>query len=372
MQDGVLAVVLTALAFVPWLKHYGVLIGELSLRPLDAPGVVLAMAQSLALALRRRRPAWCFAVVAGAFSADQVLGYPATLASLGLLIALYSAGAHQDRFRRGLTIAWTVVYTGLSVGLHAEGSSESAFGYVSFFLLLLLFLGAGVWMRAGRAGEAERQRRGAASAAADERARIARELHDVVTHHVTAMVVQADAAQFLLQGEPGPVAGGLTAISGTGRRALGELRDLLGVLDDTRGDGEASGGRTPDLGGLRDLVAHTRTAGQPVELAEEGEKQPMARGVELAAFRVVQEGLTNAVKYASGNRTLVHVRYGRDEIGIEVTTEGPSVAAVGSGSGRGLAGLRERVSLSGGELQAGGRPDGGFTLRARLPLGSGE
>lgn len=242
---------------------------------------------------------------------------------------------------------------------------------MSFFLVLLLFWGAGAWVRARQAEEAERRRRGAESAVADERARIARELHDVVTHHVTAMVVQADAAQFLLQGAPDRAADGLTAISGTGRRALGELRYLLGVLD-TQGDDETTGGQAPDLGRLGDLVAHTRKAGQPVELAQVGERRPMARAVELAAYRVVQEGLTNAVKYAAGNRTLVRVRYGGDDMDIEVITEGPSVAAVGSGSGRGLAGLRERVSLSGGEFTAAGRPDGGFTLQARLPLRSGE
>src|SRR5262249_7357073 len=149
----------------------------------------------------------------------------------------------------------------------------------------------------------------------------------------------------------------LAAIGDTGRQALAELRVLLGVLDD---------GTPPQLG---DLVERTRSAGQPVELAEEGEPQPVPGAVELAAYRVVQEALTNALKHAPGRRTVVRVHYSPTQIDIDVTNEGPSGAASLDGGGRGLAGIRERVGVFGGDLSAGRRPDGGFTVRARIPVG---
>ncbi|WPB88600.1 sensor histidine kinase [Streptomyces malaysiensis] len=226
----------------------------------------------------------------------------------------------------------------------------------------------GGYVRARRADEAERRPLAALAATAAERSRIARELHDVVTHHVTAMVVQADAAQFLTE-SPGRVTEGLTAISGTGRQALGELRHLLGVLEAT---GEsAPTRRTPALGTIEELVARTRLGGQPVELIEQGERPPMAAGAELAAHRVVQESLTNAVKHAAGHATEVWLRYHRDGVDLDVTTDGPSRVAHAP-DGRGLNGLRERVGLVGGELEAGARPGGGFSVSARIPAGSGS
>lgn len=364
-RDGILAVVATAIAFIPGLQPYGVLLGKLPERPFDNLALVLALAQSLPLVLRRRLPALYIAIVAGAFSADKILAYPSTFASVGLLPALYSAGAHQERFRRTLAVAATATYVGVAIVLHAKGSPATLFDFVSFYVVLLTFWGAGMWMRARQAREAAKRRREAESAVVEERARIARELHDVVTHHVTAMVVQADAAQFVLGTAPERAAAGLTAISGTGRSALAELRYLLGALN---GPGDAANAeRTPDLGTLQDLVDRTRLAGQPVELIWEGEKPPMGRGVELAAYRVVQEGLTNAVKYASGQPTTVHVGCTGAGVEIDVTTAWSATSTAAVHGGRGLAGLRERVRLFGGELSAGGQPGGAFTLRAGLP-----
>jgi signal transduction histidine kinase len=204
---------------------------------------------------------------------------------------------------------------------------------------------------------------------AAERARIARELHDVVTHHVTAMVVQADATQFVLETAPGRAADGLDAISGTGRRALAELRHLLGVLESPgdRRDGAPGASRVPVTGSLSDLVTEISSAGHPAELIEKGQPEPMAAGTRLAVYRVVQEGLTNSMKHAPGQPVVAQVRYGDDEITIEVRNDGPVVGAGAFTAGRGLTGLRERVSHCGGELLATGRPDGGFTLGARMP-----
>lgn len=372
-KDGVLALVLTVLAFVPTLSQIGAQIGDLSDRPSSPLTVGLTLAQTLPLAVRTRRPAPCLAVVGGAFAVHQALGGPATFGSVGLYAALYSAGAHQVSFRRALAAVAGAGYAVLAVVLHRLGSPERIPDYLAFFLVL-----AGVWLVGGgvrrwRAEESERRRLAAEVAAADERARIARELHDVVTHHVTAMVVQADAAQFLLTSAPERAGDGLTAVSDTGRRALTELRYLLGVLEAT--GQSASVDRAPTPGRVGDLVAQARMSGQPVEFTERGEWRAQGVDVELAVYRVVQEGLTNAMKHAAGQRTQVLVQYGDEHIEIEVATEGsaPSSAAVpaargaGRAGGRGLTGLRERVRMLDGELVAGPRPDGGFRVRAVIP-----
>lgn len=362
LWDGGLAVALTVAALVPQLQGDGFHVSELPVRQTDTLAVALTVGQCLPLAVRRW-PALCLAIAAGCFAAEQALAYPVNLASGGLFVALYRAGAYLGRFRRVVAAAASGAYLAFCVVLHQLGSPERPFDYLSIYLLLAACWGAGAWVRSRQAGEAERHRRGTRAAIVEERARIARELHDVVTHHVTAMVVQADAAQYLVSTEPDRAAGNLAAISGTGRLALAELRDLLGVLD--------AGGDTvalaPVLGQLHELVAQVRRTGQPVTLEEDGEPVSLAVGVELAAYRVVQEALTNAVKHAPGRRTTVRIRYG-DEVDIDVTTDGPVIAAGDFAAGRGLTGLRERVRTCGGELTAGGRPGGGFTVRARMPV----
>ncbi|WP_338677757.1 histidine kinase [Streptomyces sp. SCSIO 30461] len=375
-KDGVLALALALLAFVSALSNLGAQIGDLPQRPADAVGVLLILAQTLPLAFRRRWPAATLAVVAGAFATHQALGYATTFASLGLYAALYSAGAHQIRFRPALVAAASAGYAALAVVLHHLGSPQGVTVFSTFYLTLAAVWLVGSTVRMRRAEEAKRRRLAAEVATAAERARIARELHDVVTHHVTAMVVQADAAQFLLTSAPDRAGEGLVAVSDTGRRALTELRYLLGVLEAT-GDSPSTGStrdadRVPTLGRLGDLVAQARRSGQHVEFAEEGERRPQAVDVELAAYRVVQEALTNAMKYAAGQPTRVRVRYGEERIELTVTTAGSdsppaAVREPATGGGRGLAGLRARVRMLDGDLEAGPRPDGGFEVRASIP-----
>ncbi|MFE5239084.1 MULTISPECIES: sensor histidine kinase [unclassified Streptomyces] len=382
VKDGGLALVLTVLAFVPTLSQIGAQIGELPDRPPSPLSIGLTLAQTLPLAVRTRRPAACLAVVGCAFAVHQALGCPATFGSVGLYAALYSAGAHQDSFRRALAAAAGAGYAVLAVVLHRLGSPERLPDYLAFSLFL-----AGVWLvgngvRKRRAEEAERRRLAAEVAADAERARIARELHDVVTHHVTAMVVQADAAQFLLTSAPERAGEGLAAVSDTGRRALTELRHLLGVLEATGQSASASesADRAPTLGKVADLVARARMSGQPVEFTERGGRRTRSVDVELAAYRVVQEALTNAMKHAAGQRTQVLVRHGDERIEIEVATEGPASSPATAptarhearGGGRGLTGLRERVRMLDGELVAGPRPDGGFHVRAVIPAQSAQ
>ena len=384
-EDGVLAAVLAVLAFVPALSKLGAQLGDLPGRPADALSVVLALAQTLPLAARRRFPAAVLAVIGAAFAVDQARGYPTTFASLGLYLALYSAGAHQERLRRIAAAAASAGYAVLALVLHHLGSPLEFGDYFAFYLATAAAWLAGGVMRRLREQQAERRRLAAEAATAAERARIARELHDVVTHHVTAMVVQADAAQFLLVSDPQRATAGLTSVSDTGRRALTELRYLLGVLEATGDKATADPARpdrapAPAPGAITDLVEQARAAGQPVELIEAGERRPRPAAVELAAYRVVQEALTNAMKHAAGARTHVLVNQHPRHIEVEVTTgesanEGPAASASGprapglSAGGRGLAGLRERVRVLDGELEAGPRPDGGFTVRASIPSG---
>ncbi|CAL9439846.1 MULTISPECIES: sensor histidine kinase [unclassified Streptomyces] len=374
LKDGVLALTLTLLSFVPTLSAVGAQIGDLPERPADALGVGLVLAQTLPLAVRRRWPAAALAVVAGAFAAHQALGFATTFASMGLYLALYSAGAHQVRFRRGLAAVASAGYAVLAVVLDRLGSPQSLPDYLAFWLVLAAVRTVGSTVRGRRKGEAERRRLAAEAATAAERARIARELHDVVTHHVTAMVVQADAAQFLLTSAPDRAGESLTAVSDTGRRALTELRYLLGVLEATGESASADlarADRAPAPGRVGDLVEQARRSGQPVEFGEEGERRPRSVDVELAAYRVVQEALTNAMKYAAGRPTRVLLRHGDQHIGIQVTTDGPVAGPVtrapGPAGGRGLAGLRARVRMLDGELEAGPRPEGGFEVRATIP-----
>ena len=397
VADGALAVALTALAFVPTLSTIAPQIGDLTpVRSVDALGTALVAAQALPLVLRRRSPAVCLALIGIAFAAHQALAYPQTFAGLGLYLALYAAGAHQARHRARLGAAATAVYIALAFVLHALGSPQRVPDFLAFYLALVVIWAAGVGMRRWRAEEVERRRLAAEVAAADERVRIARELHDVVTHHVTAVVVQADAAQFLLTAAPDRAAVSLEAISDTGRQALTELRSLLGVLEAT-GTPAAEAGREPAPGRIGDLVERARTSGQPVSWTEEGEPKTLAAEAQLAAYRVVQESLTNAMKHAPGRPTEVRLRHGDDAIEIVVTTGGSDdslrmplqapAPAPGNAprqlpssdtaprrplptSGRGLQGLRERLRTLDGELTAGPDSGGGFEVRAVIPCRS--
>ncbi|MEU7834698.1 MULTISPECIES: histidine kinase [unclassified Nonomuraea] len=365
VRDSPLALLLAVASFLPGLQSAGTQVGDMPLRPYDALAVVAVALQSLPLAVRRRWPAVCLILVSLGFALDQLRGYHA-LAGTGLPIALMSAGAHLERHRRVIVVLLSVAYVPLAVALDRPGGPERPEGFVLFYLALVLAWGMGAWLRSTRAAEAELRRHVAEATRTAERTRIARELHDVVTHHVTAMVVQSEAARYLTA-VPDRLDETLSAVTDTGRRAIADLRHLLDLLN----PGHDTDVRTPSVGELHTLVEQTRQAGQPVEFTEEGRPAESAGSAEFVTYRVVQEALTNALKYAHGSRTVVRVRYGRKEISVEVTTDG-SGARRGSpgGSGRGLAGLRERVDALGGEFSADRPTGGGFVVRARVPAGS--
>ncbi|MCA2223338.1 sensor histidine kinase [Nonomuraea aurantiaca] len=365
VRDSPLALLLAVTSFLPALQSAGTQVGDVPLRPFDALAVVAVALQSLPLAVRRRWPAVCLVLVSLGFALDQLRGYHAP-AGTGLPIALMSAGAHLERHRRVLAALLSVAYVPLAVALDRPGGTERPEGFVLFYLTLVLAWGAGAWLRSSRAAEAELRRHVAEATRAAERTRIARELHDVVTHHVTAMVVQAEAARYLTA-VPDRLDATLSAVTDTGRRAIADLRHLLDLLN----PGHDTDVRTPSVVELHTLVEQTRQAGQPVEFTEEGRPAESAGSAEFVTYRVVQEALTNALKYAHGSRTVVRVRYGQKEISVEVSTDGSgSRSGSPGGSGRGLAGLRERVDALGGEFSTDRSAGGGFVVRARVPAGS--
>ncbi|WP_396448092.1 sensor histidine kinase [Actinomadura sp.] len=365
VRDLPFALLLAAGSLIPALHDLGTQVGGMPDRPYDALAVAAIVLQSLPLVVRRRWPAVCLVLVSAGFALDQLRGYH-TFAGTGMAIAVLSAGAHLDRFRRTAMAVLTAAYAALAVGLERLGATERPDEFVTFYLAVCVVWGLGAYLRSTRAAEAERRRRVAETTRAAERTRIARELHDVVTHHVTAMVVQAEAARYLTAA-PDRLEETLAAVSATGRRAISDLRHLLDVLKPDHDTEDAA----LTTGDLSSLVERTRKAGQPVEFTEEGTRAESAGSAEFVAYRVVQEALTNALKYAHGSRTEVRVRYGEKEICVEVGNDGTgSRSGSPGGSGRGLAGLRDRVDALGGGFSADPRPDGGFVVRARIPAGN--
>jgi signal transduction histidine kinase len=221
-----------------------------------------------------------------------------------------------------------------------------------------------------RAARAEREREERAQrAVTEERARIARELHDVVGHSVSVMTVQASAVRRLLRPDQQRERDALLVVEQTGREALAEMRRMVGVL--RRPEEAPALAPQPSLEHLDRLIAQAREAGLPVDLEVEGEPVQLPAGLDLTAYRLVQEGLTNALKHAQAERAHVLVRYGDHDIEVTVSDDGLGGGGEdGDAGGHGLVGMRERVSVYGGELEAGPRPDGGYRLRARLPVTS--
>jgi signal transduction histidine kinase len=214
-------------------------------------------------------------------------------------------------------------------------------------------------------GEREASNR---AAVAEERARIARELHDVVAHAVAVMIVQTEAARRLLTRDPVEAAGALRTVSATGAGALDELQHLLKIL--AARDGEpAELEPAPGLAALDPLLARIRATGTRVDFRQSGERRALPRGLDLTAYRIVQEALTNVLKHGAGAGAEVHLDYRPDHVLIEILDDGQATSVLPGTRGRGLLGMRERVATYGGDLDAGPRPGGGYAVRARLRLG---
>jgi signal transduction histidine kinase len=323
---------------------------------------------------RRRAPlAAGLAYGAAAIAMTATLEYASDLTAVlvGLLVISYSVGAHA-RLRPAVTFAAAAggIVAAVDALSHQFDVGDIAFPYG--LALCAWLVGRAVRARTRLARElAEKALRleherefHAALAARDERGRIARELHDVVAHSMTVMVIQAGAARRVLA-DPARSAEALATVERVGREALEELRRLLGVLGE-REEAVALAPQ-PGLDEMEALIGRARDAGLRVDLRVEGEPASLPSGIDLAAYRVVQEALTNAIKHAGPARAHVVIRYGGTDLELEVTDDGTGCREAG-GSGHGLVGMRERVALYGGELEAGTRAEGGFAIRARIPL----
>ena len=330
---------------------------------------------ALALAFRRVAPLLTVAAVLGAIAAESLLGVSLQRPDAPLLMALvavYTAGAYLSLRDAVAGLALAIAGVGASyAGSSTNGHSD--FAFTSVVVTAGWLVGRGMHGRVSQTAalaertqrleqEAEAER---AAAIVEERRRIARDLHDVIAHSVSVMVVQAGAAEDLFERDPAGVLEPIRAVQETGRGALVEISRLLGLL---REDGAELGlAPQPRLDELPELVEQTQAAGLPVELRIEGTPHPLPLGVDLSVYRIAQEALTNVRKHSAGARAEVVLRYGADAVELLVENDG-GTATNGHRGGHGLIGMRERVAVFGGTLDAGPQPNGGFRVSARLPL----
>jgi signal transduction histidine kinase len=367
--DRVLTAVLTAVSLaglwlVSWSKtaHY---------RAPDAGGVLLTLAIVVPLLWRRQRPGLVLLVSGTALLGYDAAGYPSGLAWLACYWAVYSCAV----YRRRRDAFWPLVVWVAEILVHLALPARG--GNAGQTALIFLGVTAFVWLRgdAVRSGlaEAERQRElRARQAVADERTRIARELHDVVSQALGVIVMQAGGAGTVPALTERDAKAVLSTIEQTGRQAFAEMRRLVGVLRD---DGEAAAlVPQPTVGEIPALLARLAGAGLDVDLEIDGIQREVPAGVELSAYRIVQEALTNTLKHAGAGHATVRLVWSQDHLDVEVSDDGPAAGFTvpqqvrADSGGKGLVGMRERVMLFGGELEAGPSPHGGYRVAARLPL----
>jgi len=331
------------------------------------------------VAFRRRRPiAAALTMALALLLATALGGAPTQATGIVALIALVSGAYMLGARTQGRVLAAGTIALIVALAVDAiveESQTVSALLFFTFFVVgLPVAAGQATRSRAQLADELadravalERAREGEAQAAVqEERARIARELHDVVAHDVSVMVVQAAAAKRIVEREPDRAEEAIVSIEGTGREALAEMRRLLGVL--RRGDEDLALAPQPSLSRVDALLARTRATGLDVALERSGDDAPLPAGVDLAAYRVVQEALANVVRHAGAEHATVRLTCDPRAVVVEVVDDGRGAANGGSKAGHGLIGLRERVELYGGDFEAGPRAEGGFGVRARLPV----
>jgi signal transduction histidine kinase len=346
-------------------------------RDADAVAALLSLGCTLPFFFRRRLPFTSILVSTVATTLLLTLNYEVSVQTQMMLVAAYSIGSHAAGERRVGGIA------ALEIGVVVTAATGSAAGTTADILLAgatyaaAFFLGVATQNRRlyeqqldQRAAAFEREREEEAKrAVADERLRIAQELHDVVAHSMGVIAVQAGVGAHVIDTDPEEAKQSLAAISATSRGTLTEIRRLLGVL---RADDSGGYQPAPGLGELTRLVAEVESAGLPVVVRCEGGEAELPPGVDLTAYRIVQEALTNVIKHAGPAHATVTIGYEPGAVRLEVVDDGRGVNGRSSGGGHGLLGMRERVGVYGGTLETGPIAGGGYRVAARLPYGAAE
>lgn len=340
--------------------------------------LILQAALVLPLVLRRRAPLAVFGAVVAAACVQWLVGVQPLLADAALLVALYTVAARSTWYHTLMAAA--VLETGILMASIRWGPEGGPLVPVLFLTALATAaVTTGTYVRVRRAYlasledravrlERERDQR-AQLAVADERARIAREMHDVVTHNLSVMVALADGAAFAQQHSPGKAAAAMHQISGTGRQALTDMQRSLGVLRADEPDAPLD--PVPGIAQLESLTDRMRAAGLTTRLQIAGQPGLIAAAAQLTVYRLVQESLTNTLKHArSATRAEVRVGLSHDAVTVDVTDNGRTTQALGTGAGQGISGMRERVAAYAGTLRAGPSPGGGWRVSARLDLGA--
>jgi signal transduction histidine kinase len=341
-------------------------------QPADRARLPLALALVVAayapLALRRRAPLGVLAVIAAVTVAYAVVS-DGSATQLALAVAAYTAAAHLPR---RTVVVWVIpiaVVASLVEQVDEQVHRNWAELLINTTLLVLLPILLGRIMFNRRARLARDRERAAADAVAEERARIARELHDVVAHAIGVMVVQAGAARTVVDRDPAAAKDAIAQVERVGRDGLAEMRRLIGVLTDA--DTAAARAPQPGLAALDELLSTVRSAGLAVEVVRVGPQRPLPAGADLAAYRVIQEALTNVLKHAGPAHARVSLAYDEERLVIDVEDDGIGPAPTDD-AGHGLVGMRERVGLYGGDLRTGPRQGGGFAVRAAIPIGEDD
>jgi signal transduction histidine kinase len=344
--------------------------GQPEREPLDALGYILLAAGPVALLARRRFPVAVYAVVLGATLAYAVIGYPRGPIFFSLIVAFFTVVVTGHRVAAILGLA--AGYFGflwLAYLLDREPPpSGAAIVGLAAWLLVLLSAAEFIRVRRERAVETARIREEETRRrASEERLRIARELHDALGHHLSLINVQSGVALHINEELPEQVRSALDAIRQASKEGLTELRSVLEIL--RQGNEQAPRSPTPTLARLGTLVSQAAAAGLEVHTETVGETRPLPFGVDVAAFRIVQEALTNVTRHAGPASATVQITYGERDLTVRVDDDGRGpTRQARPGQGRGILGMRERVTALSGELQAGPRPEGGFRVQARLPL----
>jgi signal transduction histidine kinase len=361
--DVFLAVALTALVLLQiWLADESV-----SNRVVASLGTI---GIGVLIAVRSRFPLGLLVALTVSLPAGALLPKRfGDIESVGLLVvlAVYTAAAHTEGRRMAVGGALTIALAVGAMVTDSDGVNVAAVVFFGFIFGAPWLTGRVVRRRRLNEAKLEREKLAAEAAIVDERARIARELHDIVAHAISVIVLQARGGRRLLDSEPDEARHALDAIERTASQALGEMRRLLGLL---RESGEQLAfAPQPSLARIDVLAGQVTAAGLPVEVEVRGEAVELPPGVDLSAYRIVQEALTNALKHAGPARARVVIGYEPGELVLEIADDGVG-AGNGDGTGQGLVGIRERASVFGGDIEAGPGSDGGYAVRARLPYAS--